>query len=95
MTMQYDVKSAYAGTFPAQLVSGRTRFKQAVFVGNGTAGTVTFYDGTDNTGPIIWQGKTSSGVQPFQLLIPGEGILCANGIYVAVSNITSVSVCYG
>jgi len=95
MTMQYDVKSAYSGTFPAQLVSGRTRFKQAVFVGTGTAGTVTFYDGTDTTGPIIWQGKTSSGVQPFQLLIPGEGIVCATGIYVVATNVTSVSVCYG
>jgi len=95
MTMQYDVKSAYAGTFPAQLTSGRARFKQAVFIGNGTAGTVTFYDGTDNTGPIIWQTKTSSGVQPFQVIIPGEGILVNNGIYVAASNITSVTICYG
>lgn len=95
MTMQYDVKAAYSGTFPAQLATGRTRLKQAVFVGTGTAGLVTFYDGTDATGPIVWQGKTSSGIQPFQLLIPGEGILCAQGIYVAVTNITSVSICYG
>jgi len=95
MTMQYDVKAAYAGTFPAQLYTGRTRLKQAVFVGTGTAGTVTFYDGTDNTGPILWQSKTSSGVQPFQVIIPGEGILAYNGIYVAVTNVTSVSICYG
>lgn len=95
MTMQYDVKSAYSGTFPAQLVTGRTRFKQAVIVGSGTAGTVTFYDGTDNTGPVIWQQKTSTGVQPFQILVPAEGILCATGIYVVATNITSVTVCYG
>jgi len=95
MTMQYDVKSAYAGTFPAQLVTGRIRLKQMVLVGTGTAGTITIYDGTDNTGPVVWQQKTSSGVQPFQVLIPGEGILCQTGIYVAVTNITSVTVCYG
>ena len=95
MTMQYDVKSAYAGTFPAQLVSSRCRLKQMVLVGNGTAGTIIVYDGTDNTGPIVWQQKTSSGVQPFQVLVPGEGILCQTGIYVAVTNITSVTVCYG
>ena len=95
MTMQYDVKSAYAGTFPAQLATGRARLKQMVFVGNGTAGTITIYDGTDNTGPILWQQKTSSGVQPFQVLVPGEGLLAQTGIYVAVTNITSVTVCYG
>ena len=95
MTMQYDVKSAYSGTFPAQLVTNRTRLKQAVIVGSGTAGTVIFYDGTDNTGPVLWQQKTSTGVQPFQVLIPGEGILAQNGIYVAVTNITSVTICYG
>lgn len=95
MTIQYDVKSAYSGTFPAQLVTNRTRLKQAVIVGSGTAGTVTFHDGTDNTGPVLWQQKTSTGVQPFQVLIPGEGILAQNGIYVAVTNITSVTICYG
>jgi hypothetical protein len=95
MTMQYDVKSAYTGTFPAQLVTGRVRLKQMVIVGNGTAGTITVYDGTDNTGPVLWQQKTSSGVQPFQVLVPGEGILAQTGIYVAVTNITSVTICYG
>jgi len=95
MTMQYDVKSAYSGTFPAQLYTGPCRLKQMVLVGTGTAGTLTIYDGTDNTGPIVWQQKTSSGVQPFQVLVPGEGIKCNTGIYVAVTNITSVTVCYG
>lgn len=95
MTMQYDVKSAYAGSFPAQLVTGRTRLKQAVIVGSGTAGTLVIHDGTDNTGPILWQQKTSTGAQPFQILVPGEGILAYNGIYVVVTNITSVTVCYG
>ena len=95
MTMQYDVKSAYAGTLPAQLYTGRTRLKQIVFLGNGTAGTITLYDGTDNTGPVLWQGKTSTAVQPFQVLIPGEGILCTNGIYVAGTNISFVNIIYG
>jgi hypothetical protein len=66
-----------------------------VIVGSGTAGSIIIYDGTDNTGPIVWQQKTSTGVQPFQILVPGEGILCANGIYVTVTNITSVTACYG
>ena len=90
MTMQYDVKSAYAGSFPAQIYTGRTRLKSIVFIGNGTGGTFTMYDGTDTTGPIIYQFKYATAVQPFQVLVPGEGILCQNGVYVvtAVGSVT-------
>ena len=95
MTMQFDVKSAYAGTLPAQLFTGRVRLKQIVLIGNGTAGSITIYDGTDTSGAILWQQKTSTGVQPFQVLIPGEGFLCQKGIYVAGTNISSVTICYG
>ena len=97
MTMQYDVKSAYTGNSAAQLVSNRTRLKQAVIVGNASAGSVIFYDTASNsaTGNVLWQQKTSTGVQPFQVLVPGEGILAQNGIYVSTVNVASVTVCYG
>jgi hypothetical protein len=95
MTMQYDVKAAYSASFPAQLYTGRTRLKQFTFLGNGTAGTIAFYDGTDNTGPIIWQFKFSTAVQPFQVLLPGEGILVNNGIYVVGATLSAISVTYG
>ena len=95
MTMQYDVKSAYAGTFPAQLFTGRTRLKSIVFLGNGTGGTFTVYDGTDTTGPIVYQFKYATAVQPFQVLVPGEGIICQNGIYVVGTTLSSLSITYG
>ena len=95
MTMQYDVKSAYAGSFPAQLFTGRTRLKSIVFIGTGTGGTFTLYDGTDTTGPILYQFKFSTAVQPFQVLIPGEGILCYNGIYVVGATLIAISITYG
>ena len=95
MTMQYDVKSAYAGTFPAQLYTGRTRLKSIVFLGSGTAGTLTLYDGTDTNGDIVYQFKFSTAVQPFQVLIPGEGILCQNGIYIVGTTLSAVSITYG
>jgi len=95
MTMQYDVKSAYSASFPVQLFTGRTRLKSIVFIGNGTAGTFTLYDGTDTNGNIIYQFKYSTAVQPFQVLIPGEGILCQNGIYVVGTTLTAMSVTYG
>jgi hypothetical protein len=96
MTMQYDVKAASANA-SAQLVTGRVRLKQAVYIGTGTAGSVTFYDTDSNsaTGSVLWQSKTSTGVQPFQLLVPGEGILCQLGIYASIANINSITVCYG
>ena len=95
MTMQYDVKSAYAGSFPAQLYTGRTRLKSIVFIGTGTGGTFTIYDGTDTTGNILYQFKFSTAVQPFQVLLPGEGILCNNGIYVVGATLSAISVTYG
>jgi len=95
MTMQYDVKSAYAGSFPAQLYTGRTRLKSIVFIGTGTGGTFTLYDGTDTTGNIIYQFKFSTAVQPFQVLLPGEGILCSNGIYVVGTTLSAISITYG
>ena len=95
MTMQYDVKSAYAGTLPAQLYTGRTRLKSIVFLGNGTGGTFTLYDGTDTTGNILYQFKFSTAVQPFQVLLPGEGILCQNGIYAVGTTLSAIAVTYG
>ena len=95
MTMQYDVKSAYSASFPAQLYTGRTRLKQFTFLGNGTAGTIVIYDGTSTSDPILWQFKFSTAVQPFQVLLPGEGILVNNGIYVVGATLSAISVTYG
>jgi hypothetical protein len=95
MTIQYDVKAAYTGTVPAQLFTGRTRLKQIVFIGTGTAGSIALYDGTSTSGNILWQSKTSTDVQPFQVILPGEGILACNGIYVDATNVTSVTITYG
>jgi hypothetical protein len=95
MTMQYDVKSAYTATFPAQLYTGRTRLKQFTFLANGTAGTITIRDGTSSSDPILWQFKTGTGVQPFQVLVPGEGYLAQTGLYVEATNISALTVTYG
>jgi len=94
MTMQYDVKSAYLAA-TGQFVTGRVRLKNLVFLPNGTAGSIIIYDGTDTTGPIVWQTKTLTGVQPFQLIVPGEGILAKTGLYAVFTNISSATICYG
>jgi outer membrane protein assembly factor BamB len=94
MTMQYDVKSAYA-TADGQLVAGRVRLKSIVFLGTGTAGTFTLYDNTAASGTVLYQWKFSTAVQPFQILIPGEGILAQTGIYYSGTNVSAIAVCYG
>jgi hypothetical protein len=94
MTMQYDVKSAYLEA-TGQFYTGRCRLKNLIFLPNGTAGSIVIYDGTDNTGPVVWRTKTLTGVQPFQFIAPGEGILAQNGLYAVFTNITSATVCYG
>jgi hypothetical protein len=171
MTMQYDVKTAkIQGS--GLMVSGRCRMKQGTVLGNGTAGSIDFFDTTTapvaatygrsgytvtvtstahglstgtvigiayvaasgvapvsgnyavtvvdantftitdlnsgtiatstvcnycNTGNGNWiMGlNTGTNLQPFQLLIPGEGVLCQRGIYSLSTNITSTQVTYG
>lgn len=96
MTVQYDVQSAYVAGNTGALYAGRTRLKQIVFLGTGTAGTIIIYDNASAaSGNILFQFKFSTAVQPFQVLIPGEGILAQNGLYLSGTNLSAVSVCYG
>ena len=96
MTMQYDVQSAYTTSNTAALVTGRSRLKQIIFIGSGTAGTFALYDNASAaSGNILFQFKFSTAVQPFQILIPGEGILAQNGIYLSGTNLSALSICYG
>jgi hypothetical protein len=39
--------------------------------------------------------NTGTNLQPFQLLVPSEGILCEQGVYSNSSNITSTQITYG
>jgi hypothetical protein len=95
MTVQYDVKSAYLEA-SGVLVDSRCRLKQLIFLPNGTAGSVVIYDNASaGSGNVVWRTKVGTGVQPFQLIVPGEGILAYNGLYVTLTNITSITVCYG
>jgi hypothetical protein len=166
--MQYDVKASHlSGT--GLMVSGRTRLKNLIYLGTGTAGGIDLFDTTTapvsatyarsgytvtvtstahglvsgqsigitfsaassvsatagnyvvtkltndtftitdlNTGTIAggtacifstgkWLGgyNTSTGVQPFQVIVPGEGILANNGIVLGLANQTSMTVFYG
>lgn len=93
--MQGDVKAAYTAV-DAAVVPYRTRIK-ALFVPVATAGTdpVVIYDNaTTNQGNILLTvGTTAVGGNT--VLIPGEGILATNGVYVDTGDADSVTVFYG
>ena len=56
-------------------------------------GTVCNY--VNNGGKWAMGINTGTNLQPFQLLVPGEGVLCEQGIYSLSTNITSTQVTYG
>lgn len=56
-------------------------------------GTVCHY--VNNGGKWVIGINTGTNLQPFQILIPSEGIVCATGIYSNSSNITSTQIIYG
>ena len=48
-----------------------------------------------STGKWLGGYNTSTGVQPFQVIVPGEGVLAQAGIYTVVTNIVFQTVTYG
>ena len=89
MAMQTDVKSK---SLEASGVAfeGRARVKGLVIVPAASAGNVTISDGTTTMMKIT----TVAGGETFNVLIPGEGVLCSSNVYATLVN-TSVTVFYG
>ncbi len=93
--MQYDVKSAYTAA-DAALVPYRTRLKgMYIVVGTGGANPVTVYDNSSaGSGTIVFRaGASVAGAHT--VVIPGEGILANNGLYVDTGSADSVTIIYG
>lgn len=93
--MQTDVKAGYTGS-TALVIGGRNRIK-GVLIAYASGGTVDLYDTA--TSPGLGQAKSFSFIAPAAagsvfVPIPGEGILCNNGIYATLSSAT-VTVIYG
>jgi len=93
MAMQYDVKAATATT-NSTVVSYRVRVKGLVVSPDGSAGSVVVKDGGSG-GTVILTVPTTASTNPFPVVIPGEGILCATSVYVDVGGNDGVVVFYG
>jgi hypothetical protein len=94
MAMQYDVKSAHRET-TGSLVTGRVRLKGYQCLSGGTAGDIVFTDGTAGGTERLRFNVPNNTNNPFANLIPGEGILFDDGIFVTLPTGAKVTVFYG
>ena len=93
MAMQTDVKSAACGAGASTTVfTGRTRLK-GLTISFASGGTVVVTDG--NGGATLYSFTAPAAIGATNVLIPGEGVLAYNGIYVTTAALTTASVFYG
>ena len=98
--MQTDVLASKVATSAGDmldqnsLVIGRARVKAIYIVPNSTAGEVVFKDGGSG-GPVkITVNTIASASTPDYMLLPGEGLLFQESIYIAPSGVLSTMVIY-
>jgi len=53
---------------------------------------IKLYDGTDATGALVFEGNC--GTEGLDIYVPGSGIRCRTGIYLDLTNTTSVTIGY-
>ena len=91
MTMQTDILTA--NLTATGVVSGqRNRIRGFVCAPGATAGSIVLSDG--NGGLVKISVPTTALGTPFDVEIPGEGVLCVNGIYATLTNVLSLTVFY-
>ena len=83
--------SATAGNYIVTKLTADTFTITDINTGTIAGGTACIY----STGKWMGGYNTTTGVQPFQVIVPGEGILAQNGIYAVVTNIVFQTVTYG
>jgi len=92
--MQTDVKAGYVSS-TTTVYNGRTRFKGLVVTPGTANGTCVVKDGGSG-GTTLFSTTTVENGTPFCVTIPGEGVLCATNLYVAVTGTaTTATVFYG
>ena len=98
MSMQTDVKSTHRST-AGSFYAGRTRLKAFIVTpAISTACTFEIRDGSASGAVLFTMDITSQTVaNSTYILVPGEGILAADGLYLTLSvgSLTSLSVFYG
>lgn len=95
MGMQTDIKSQHVTASGNIAGLGRARFKSLSYRGNGTDGYVRLRDGGASGTVLCELDVGTSDTFTIYVLLPGEGILFPNGIYIDLSNVSAATVFYG
>lgn len=92
MAMQTDVRSVHLNA-TGLAITGRCRIR-GYQIAPGGAGQVTFYDNTTNSGltPLILDTTANTAI--IATLIPGEGILFTNGVYITLPGTSAITLFY-
>lgn len=94
MTMQTDVSAVTVST-SSTAVNYRTRVRGIVVVPGSANGTVVFKDGGSGGTALITLTTVANG-EPFNILIPANGVLFENSVYVDLTGTgTGAVVFYG
>lgn len=91
--MQTDVKSATA-TSAGSMVDQPTRIRGITITTTASAGSVTLKDG-GSSGTARITLNTPAAAEMFNILIPAEGVRFYSDVYLAVTNVSSVTIYYG
>ena len=92
---QTDVKSVRRNAV-GSMVGYRTRIKGISFLAGTLAGTFILTDGTAAGGAVLLQIDTGATSFTTTFMLPGEGILAYNGVYLeTLTNTVAVTVIYG
>jgi hypothetical protein len=92
MAMQSDVNVISLAASGA-ISAIRTRVRGLVIEPGASAGSVVIKDG-GSSGTTLLTVNTPAAGQVFQVLVPGEGVLCLTSAYATLSN-AKVTVFYG
>ena len=87
--MQSDVKAASLAA-SGSIFADRTRVKGLLVIPGASAGSVVIKDGGSSGTTLMTIATLASGT-PFNVLVPGEGVLCYTNAYATLTNATLVA----
>lgn len=86
-----DVKSNVA-TSSNTVVGSPARVRSIYYTANASAGSIVVKDGGSGGTTVISVATPASGYG--SVVIPADGVLCSSNVYLALTNIASVTVFY-
>jgi hypothetical protein len=92
MTMQTDVKMSHMNS-DGVATAFRSRLRGYQIAPGGTAGQINIYDNaTTNSGNLVLAVDVTTNTAIISTLIPAEGIIAYNGMYVSMPTGTTMTI---